>query len=81
MGSFLAAADPKMADFVGQEQEPEWLADITGEGKLFFVSTAFVTVHRNKCFAVINPQCVETGDFGGGGFFKTWDLLGSVNAK
>lgn len=64
MGSFLAAADPKMADFVGQEQEPEWLADITGEGKLFFVSTAFVTVHGNKCYAVINTQCVKTGDFG-----------------
>lgn len=66
-----------MADFVGQEQEPEWLADNTGEGKLFFVS-AFVTVHGNKCYAVINPQCVETGDFG---FFQTWDLLGSINDK
>lgn len=43
-GLFLAAADPKMADFVGWELEPEWLADITEEGILFFITAAFVSV-------------------------------------
>lgn len=44
MGSFWQLQTPKMADFVGWELEPEWLADITGEGILFVITAAFVTV-------------------------------------
>lgn len=52
-GLFLAATDPKMADFVGCEWEPEWLTGcIRGEGGVCFITAAFLTVSK-RCGLVI----------------------------
>lgn len=58
-GLFLAAADPKMADLVGWELEPEWLTDcITGKGILFFITSAILTVYKKDFWLSFIPNLV-----------------------
>lgn len=45
-GLFLAAADPKMADFVGVRIGARMADWITGEGVLFVITALFLTVYK-----------------------------------